>query len=172
MNDTQQTLLRSVLKIGAGYLVARGLADESTAELIAAGLAALIGVMWGVAHRRQNAASATHSPTHLPVYLALSLVFPISSRTQAAQLHWDYPTNLLSTGLTFRVWFTPDVTLPLTNWFLLSTQVGTNTSAFVPITAGNRYYAVQASNLFGAVFSDVVLSPAAVVSNVALTLKP
>lgn len=46
-----QTLIRSVLKIGAGYFVAKGFADESTSEVIVAGLAALIGVIWGLVHR-------------------------------------------------------------------------------------------------------------------------
>ena len=51
MNDTTQTLVRSFLKIGAGWLIAKGyLSDSQSAELIGA-VAALIGVLWGVAHR-------------------------------------------------------------------------------------------------------------------------
>lgn len=47
----KQTLIRSVLKIGAGVLVAKGLTDESTAEVIIAGLTALISILWGVIDR-------------------------------------------------------------------------------------------------------------------------
>lgn len=46
-----QTLIRSILKIGAGVLVAKGFADDSTAEVIVAGLTALIAVLWGIFHR-------------------------------------------------------------------------------------------------------------------------
>lgn len=46
-----QTLLRSILKIGGGYFLAKGVADESTMEAIISGLVALIGVIWGVVHR-------------------------------------------------------------------------------------------------------------------------
>lgn len=55
MNDTTQTLLRSVLKILAGYLVQKGLTDQSTAEVICAGLLGIAGVTWGVLHRRKPA---------------------------------------------------------------------------------------------------------------------
>jgi len=51
MNDTLQTLIRAALKYGAGYLTAKGLADENTTQVIGAGMFALIGVVWGVMHR-------------------------------------------------------------------------------------------------------------------------
>jgi len=46
-----QTLIRSILKIGGGALIAKGITDESTAETIIAGLVALIGIIWGLVHR-------------------------------------------------------------------------------------------------------------------------
>lgn len=46
-----QSLIRAVLKIGAGYFIAKGYTDESTGEIIIAGLVALISVIWGVLHR-------------------------------------------------------------------------------------------------------------------------
>jgi drug/metabolite transporter superfamily protein YnfA len=55
MNATMQSLIRAVLKVGGGYLVAKGLADESTAEVIVAGLVALIGVVWGAVAARKAA---------------------------------------------------------------------------------------------------------------------
>ena len=36
MNDTVQTLIRSVLKFGGGYMVAKGITDDSHAEILAA----------------------------------------------------------------------------------------------------------------------------------------
>jgi hypothetical protein len=51
MNDTTQTLIRSVLKVGGGFLVAKGIADDSQAELLTAGAIALIAVIWGYVHR-------------------------------------------------------------------------------------------------------------------------
>lgn len=46
------TVLRSILKIGGGAMAAKGLADDSTAEAIAAGLTALLGVVWGLFDRK------------------------------------------------------------------------------------------------------------------------
>jgi hypothetical protein len=42
MNDTTQTIVRSV----------KGLADESQAEIIVAGILAAVAVVWGVLHRK------------------------------------------------------------------------------------------------------------------------
>jgi uncharacterized low-complexity protein len=67
MNDLTQTLLRSLLKIGAGALVAKGVVDDSQAEqLIAIGIA-LAGVLWGVFHRR------TDKPQPVPIKVPLLL---------------------------------------------------------------------------------------------------
>jgi hypothetical protein len=68
MNDTTQTLLRSLLKLGSGYLLAKGVADESTVNVIAAGLFAVVGVIWGVTHRRSTA------PQSVPVKVGPLLV--------------------------------------------------------------------------------------------------
>ena len=46
MNDQLQSLLRSILKFGGGWFVAKGMTDNSTAELVAAVLAALAGFVW------------------------------------------------------------------------------------------------------------------------------
>ena len=51
--DTLQTLVRSVLKIGGGYAVAKGLADQDAVEAVVAGTLALTGVLWGVGHRKK-----------------------------------------------------------------------------------------------------------------------
>jgi hypothetical protein len=54
MNSTTQTLLRSVLKIGAGYFASKGIADQNTLHVIYAGAVALIGVIWGLVHRNSS----------------------------------------------------------------------------------------------------------------------
>ena len=51
MNDIQQTLVRSVLKVGTGYLLAHGLTNSSQAEELSAALVGVISVLWGVFHR-------------------------------------------------------------------------------------------------------------------------
>ena len=51
MNDIMQTLVRSVLKIGAGYFIAKGFLTDSESTEIISSLTALIAVIWGVAHR-------------------------------------------------------------------------------------------------------------------------
>ena len=52
--DTLQTLLRAALKIGGGYLLARGLADNSTVEALIASALALAAVLWGILHRNPD----------------------------------------------------------------------------------------------------------------------
>lgn len=51
MNDSTQTLIRSVLKIGAGYALAKGWADDAQVQVIASGVVALAAVIWGLLHR-------------------------------------------------------------------------------------------------------------------------
>lgn len=51
MKDSTQTLLRSVLKLGAGYLASKGVGDQSAWELIVSGIIAAIGIKWGLVHR-------------------------------------------------------------------------------------------------------------------------
>ena len=64
MNATTQTFLRSILKIGGGYVVAKGVADEGTMEVISGGAVALIGVIWGYFHR---AAPVPSSEFRIPI---------------------------------------------------------------------------------------------------------
>ena len=59
MNDQTQTLIRAVLKIGGGYMVAKGIADQNTATLLTASAASLIGVVWGLYHRSGGNGSNT-----------------------------------------------------------------------------------------------------------------
>lgn len=59
MNETYQSILRSVLKVGAGVLVTKGLTDSAGAETIVGSLIGLISVVWGIlAARKSTAAQA------------------------------------------------------------------------------------------------------------------
>ncbi len=46
MNEQVSSAVRSVLKVFGGYLVAKGVTDNSTVEIIVAGVVALVGVGW------------------------------------------------------------------------------------------------------------------------------
>lgn len=51
MSDTNQTLIRSVLKIASGYLIAKGFGSDGDWEVIIGGVVAVVSVAWGVWHR-------------------------------------------------------------------------------------------------------------------------
>ncbi|HTH46281.1 MAG TPA: hypothetical protein VMB21_02095 [Candidatus Limnocylindria bacterium] len=48
MNEIYQSLIRAVLKLLAGYLVARGFTDNTGAESLVGALLAVISVVWGM----------------------------------------------------------------------------------------------------------------------------
>lgn len=58
MNETTSTIIRSVLKVGAGFLVAKGLTDPAGAELLVGALICLISVVWGIVAARKATANA------------------------------------------------------------------------------------------------------------------
>ena len=69
--DTIQTIVRSVLKVGGGALVANGVAEAADWEAVVGGVVALIGIIWGVYHRKSqgakaNAAKNTNANEMLP----------------------------------------------------------------------------------------------------------
>ncbi len=74
MNDITQTILRSVLKIGAGYAIAKGLMSDSEAETVIASTVAIFGVIWGVRHR-------SSSPT--PPQSKVSVLFMVGTLAAA-----------------------------------------------------------------------------------------
>lgn len=57
MNETYQSILRSVLKVGAGVLVTKGVTDSAGAETIVGSLLGLISVVWGILAARKAAAN-------------------------------------------------------------------------------------------------------------------
>jgi hypothetical protein len=57
MNETYQSILRSVLKVGAGVLVTKGVTDSAGAEIIVGSLLGLISVVWGIIAARNATAN-------------------------------------------------------------------------------------------------------------------
>jgi hypothetical protein len=63
MNDTIQTLTRSLFKFLAAYLATRGLTiDNNNSEAIIGGVIALASVLWGIWHRNTPASSQPTLP--------------------------------------------------------------------------------------------------------------
>lgn len=73
MHPASQSLIRSVLKIGAGYLVGKGLMDDATGEIIIAGLLALFAVAWGIWQRSQQPGQSQTEKAASLILLALVL---------------------------------------------------------------------------------------------------
>ena len=100
MTPTTETILRAVLKIGAGILVTKGYADDSTAEVIVAGLMALYGVFWGIVAARSTSNDTTAPPTPpeqgiAPLLLLCSLLAATGCaiNRQTASTTTTNPTN-------------------------------------------------------------------------------
>jgi hypothetical protein len=47
-NDQINSAIRSVLKVAGGWLVAKGFTDNSTVEIVIAGIIAAVGIGWSV----------------------------------------------------------------------------------------------------------------------------
>ena len=95
----------------------------------------------------------------------------LANPSRAADLVWEYPPHLLSTGLTFHVVWAGSVATPLTNWVPYATLVGTNTSLRISGQTTNHFFGVIASNVHGSFFCDApCLNPALVLPTARLRL--
>ncbi len=80
--------------------------------------------------------------------------------TGNVRLEWDYPSNHLSTSLTFYIFGSTNMSIPMTNWPMLTNVVGTNTSVrFTVAPIGEWYFVATASNFWMSDFSNVVDAP-------------
>lgn len=115
---------------------------------------------------RQRRRRRPKLPWRRLVRAALSIGIVLMLRpgpAEAAWLVWDYPPQLLSTGLTFHVVHAGAVNVPLTNWVPLVSIVGTNTQVQVQGQSTNHFFGVIASNVHGSFFCDApCLNPATV----------
>jgi len=53
--ETVFTIVRTVLKVGGGFIVAKGLADDAAVTELTGALVSVIGVVWGVIDARKAA---------------------------------------------------------------------------------------------------------------------
>jgi hypothetical protein len=72
--DTLQTLLRSVFKVGGGYLIAKGLASGDQVETVISGAAVLAAIIWGIMHRNPPPPPTAPAPAvnRIPVLFLLA----------------------------------------------------------------------------------------------------
>jgi len=63
-------------------------------------------------------------------------------------LTWDYPESELNTDLTFKIYNTTNVSLPITNWEVLHV-IGTQCWTRFPAGSDARFFVITASNAFG-----------------------
>lgn len=63
-------------------------------------------------------------------------------------LTWDYPVAELNADLTFKIYNTTNLTLPITNWDVLHV-VGTQCWTKFPSGSESRFFVITASNAFG-----------------------
>jgi hypothetical protein len=76
-------------------------------------------------------------------------------------LIWDYPAAEMETNLTFLVFHSTSITVPLTNWLVLTNVVGTNLSVKLTVIPGKNFFVMKATNFWAASdFSDVASTPA------------
>ena len=73
MNNATQTTIRAILKIGAGYFVANGIASDSDATIAISVLTAIIAYVWGLIHRTGSTPSATTPVKMLFIFAIASL---------------------------------------------------------------------------------------------------
>lgn len=75
MNDSTISLIRSIMKLAAGFIVANGYASGAEMETITAGLVAVALTVWGCLHRAKPAAPAAVPIKQIvPCLALLSLV--------------------------------------------------------------------------------------------------
>lgn len=85
--------------------------------------------------------------------LAFAIAMVMASASAAVftnvTLAWEYPTNELSTNISFNLYYSTNILQPLTNWVILTNVSGLKTNVIVPIKPGVHFYALTASNDFG-----------------------
>lgn len=89
--------------------------------------------------------------------LSATRSFVVTVQTNSSQfsvpamirLIWNYPTNALSTNLTFAILHSSDLTVPITQWPVLTNVVGTNPSASVSMGSGQDFFIISAQDSTG-----------------------
>lgn len=96
----------------------------------------------------------------------LFLLLPLGAKAavpttpQLVILAWDYPTNELRAELSFKLYTSTNLAVPMTNWLVLTNVAGTNLAAAVRIEPGEHFFTLTASNFWGeSDFSNVASVP-------------
>ena len=87
----------------------------------------------------------------------LALILLVSLTASAAiispepkiKLEWDYPIDQLSPDLRFNIYHTTDISVPVSQWKVLISVVGTNLSVMLPKLEGPQFFAITASSASG-----------------------
>lgn len=83
-------------------------------------------------------------------------LFPVLLLTAAVPspqniiLAWDtYPAAELTPDLTFKLYTSTDISVPLANWTVIRTVPGTNTQVTISVIPGRQFFYLTASNFWG-----------------------
>ena len=91
---------------------------------------------------------------------------------KSVTFHWEYPAEELTNVLAFKLYSSTDISVPLTNWTVLTNIVGTVTNITIPIQPGKRFFVMTASNWWGeSEFSNVADVPAPPCADLNLKIK-
>jgi len=84
------------------------------------------------------------------LYLALCLLLlvPTLLLSDPLTLAWNYPTNEMSTNLTFKMYHSLSVTNPMP-WTVVTNIIGTSLLCSLDVVKGEHYFYVTASNMWG-----------------------
>jgi hypothetical protein len=101
------------------------------------------------------------------------LPFCASAQLVPVVLEWNYPTNELSTNLSFTIYRGTNATQPMNTWTAITNVVGTNLSVEMAMTPGEYFFAAKTSNWWGqsSVFSNVASTPPAPRSDSILSIR-
>lgn len=93
-----------------------------------------------------------------------------ATNTATITVKWVYPFDLLVVDdPDFRVYWSDDLAIPMTNWVLVATTKAM--AVKVTVVPGVNFFAVNASNFWGvSFFSDVTNTPPVVKTDVPLTI--
>lgn len=103
-----------------------------------------------------------------PIPIAPTMLLAMASAT--ITLRWDYPIeDLQNDSPDFRVYWSDNVALPMTNWVLMVTTK--MPSVKVTVIPGLNFFAVNASNMWGlSFFSNITNTPGLVKTNIPISI--
>lgn len=110
----------------------------------------------------------------LPFLLSFAALAVVPLPPRSLSLAWDYPASAQSTDLVFKLYHSSDLSVPQTNWLVLTNVAGTNLAVTLSVIPGAHFFYLTASNWWGESGpSNLVLTPPVAVSpsNTVIQLK-